>query len=229
MLRFCMTGMLGSLLASVLTFPPLNLTSTKNSARFPSLHHSDTPALTHSLSPTSPQPSLPRSLTEGRRRVPCTRQALNLCATLYQQHVRSSLHPPLCEPPFYALKILPHSARPRHWGHKPQNHPPKPLPRHVASDRPTHRPKMPAPTVRVHGVCGSLDPAEDDWMIANMRMYHSTTSHVQDAKWFTAIDMAANNAQTNLHGHPNAERLIIDDCGTVRESWDWATRVPRRN
>lgn len=63
-------------------------------------------------------------------------------------------------------------------------------------------------------------------MIANMRMYHSTTSHVQDAKWFTAIDMAAHNAQTNLHGHPNAERLIIDDCGAGRESWDWATRVP---
>ena len=85
---------------------------------------------------------------------------------------------------------------------------------------------MLAPTVRVRGVCGSLDPAEDDWMAANMRMYHSITSHVQDAKWFTAIDMAASNAQTNLHGHPNAERLIIDDCGTGRESWDWATRVP---
>ena len=201
------------------------LTSMKNSARFPSLHYSLPPSLTPSF--PLPLPSLSPSLTEGRRRVPCARQALNLCAALYQQHARSSLHPRLCEPPFYALEILPHSARPKYWGHKPQN-PARPnlSPRHVTSDRPTRHQKMPAPTVRVCGVCGALDPAEDDWMVANMRMYHSTTSHVQDAKWFTAIDMAAYNAQTNLHGHPNAERLIIDDCGTGRESWDWATRVP---
>ena len=84
---------------------------------------------------------------------------------------------------------------------------------------------MPASTVRVCGMCGSLDLAEEDWMVANMRMYHSTTSHVQDAKWFTAIEMAAHDSQTNLHGHRHAEHIIIDDCGTGRESWDWATRV----
>ena len=76
-------------------------------------------------------------------------------------------------------------------------------------------------SIRVRGLCGSQLPKDDDWMFANLRLYHGATLGIRDAEWFASVVLNAHRDICDLHGHPNAPRVVINNNDSV----EWLTVV----